>query len=457
MNYFTSNTNGQQPSFSGGLNGSAGDSSTVDAFERLFNLNNTNGSSHPHSQGQDHSPFTTTTNNNNTLDASLFAGFNNGNNDSASVLGRGFNGANHGEQQQQQANLFSQLLMAKANGYTNNNDAFGTSQLGGSQGINNNNNNDGLFLTQQSFLNAASNAGAMGGMTQSLTGLPQAMSNTTAPASNNNNADNFMINAQQAQQLLLMDQLGQQQQQQNQQQTIASIPHQQLLALLAGMNGYQVGGSNFNGNNNAFAQGNMAAPTTMQQLLLQQQQQLQSGNILLPSQSSAPLEYNHQLGNSFHEFLGNVAPASTAPSIKPVPPAPPAPAPLRALSAYNFYFRYQRERILNGEDMDNEYDDSDTHWNKERQDALLEEHWGRDRTVKRRHRKSHGKISFADLSKKISQSWKALPEQRKDFFREVAGKDWARYHRELTQHKLDLTTSAEQSAAATINPLMGMP
>ena len=180
--------------------------------------------------------------------------------------------------------------------------------------------------------------------------------------------------------------------------------------------------------------------------------------MFLPPQTVAPLDYNHQSGDSFHDFLGNVAPGNAVPSIKPLPapPTPPAEAPLRALSAYNFYFRYQRERILNGDDLNNENEDSDTHWNKEHQEALLKEHWGRDRTVKRRHRKSHGKISFADLSKKISQSWKALPEPRKDFFREVAGKDWARYHRELTQHKLDLTTSAEQSVAATMHPLLGM-
>jgi hypothetical protein len=120
--------------------------------------------------------------------------------------------------------------------------------------------------------------------------------------------------------------------------------------------------------------------------------------------------------------------------------------PLRALSAYNYFFLCQRERILNGggaccaEDND---DDDD--WSIQRQEKLLRLHWDRDRTVRRRHRKSHGKITFANLSKQISQAWKNLPEHRKDFFREVAAKDWARYHREITQYKIDSALAAEDT------------
>ena len=108
------------------------------------------------------------------------------------------------------------------------------------------------------------------------------------------------------------------------------------------------------------------------------------------------------------------------------------PAPVRALSAYNFFFRYERERILNpkGNDNDVEIDVSHKH-----QEAMLKSHWNRDRTVKRRHRKSHGKISFSELSKRISQRWKELPQQQKSFFNEVAAKDWDRYHREIEQQK----------------------
>ena len=107
-------------------------------------------------------------------------------------------------------------------------------------------------------------------------------------------------------------------------------------------------------------------------------------------------------------------------------------APIRALSAYNFFFRYKRERILNSS-----ADGGDIYLDlsEKNQEAMLKSHWNRDRTVKRRHRKSHGKISFAELSKKISQCWKELPEHHKNFFNEVAARDWARYHREMEQHK----------------------
>jgi hypothetical protein len=110
-----------------------------------------------------------------------------------------------------------------------------------------------------------------------------------------------------------------------------------------------------------------------------------------------------------------------------------------------FFFRDERERILNGPSPEDE------DWGPKRQEKLLRMHWDRDRTVKRRHRKSHGKISFANLSKRISQAWKDLPEEHKNFFREVAAKDWERYHRELTQHKLNLSAVAmeKESAFAT--------
>jgi HMG (high mobility group) box len=100
--------------------------------------------------------------------------------------------------------------------------------------------------------------------------------------------------------------------------------------------------------------------------------------------------------------------------------------PFRALSAYNFFFRDERERIING----GEYELSAA-----KKQQLLTEHWFRDRTVKRRHRKTHGKISFTTLSKVISQGWRDLPEHKKAFYREVAAEDLDRYQRELDQSK----------------------
>ncbi len=90
----------------------------------------------------------------------------------------------------------------------------------------------------------------------------------------------------------------------------------------------------------------------------------------------------------------------------------------------NFFFRDERDRLLNGHDED---------WSDCKKRQLLQAHWGRDRTKKRRHRKSHGQISFISLSKEISARWKKLTDEHKNFYREVASLDFARFQNETKQ------------------------
>jgi hypothetical protein len=100
--------------------------------------------------------------------------------------------------------------------------------------------------------------------------------------------------------------------------------------------------------------------------------------------------------------------------------------PLRALSAYNFFFRDERDRILHGGPMD---------LTPAKQHRLLQPHCCQDRTKKRRHRKTHGKIDFTTLSRLISKRWNNLPEEQKDFYRQVAALDSERYQTVLSEQR----------------------
>jgi hypothetical protein len=97
------------------------------------------------------------------------------------------------------------------------------------------------------------------------------------------------------------------------------------------------------------------------------------------------------------------------------------------------------DRILHGGEHE---------WTREKQQQLLRNHWEQDRTKRRRHRKSHGKIDFSTLSKVISTRWKELPDDRKDFYRQVAAQDWARFQNDLAEYKHGASIDAAAAAAA---------
>jgi hypothetical protein len=102
--------------------------------------------------------------------------------------------------------------------------------------------------------------------------------------------------------------------------------------------------------------------------------------------------------------------------------------PKRPLSAYNLYFQLERERLIDGT-ADTEFTAEEV----ERVAAARRHVGGSDDKPKRKHRKSHGKISFAELARTIANKWKTLQPSQKDLLLERAAMEKARYLRELEE------------------------
>ena len=64
----------------------------------------------------------------------------------------------------------------------------------------------------------------------------------------------------------------------------------------------------------------------------------------------------------------------------------------------------------------------------------------KDRTNRRPHRKTHGSIGFTDLSKIVGGRWRALPEAKKQLYRDIAKADLDRYQAEVAEFNSDRLT-----------------
>jgi hypothetical protein len=86
--------------------------------------------------------------------------------------------------------------------------------------------------------------------------------------------------------------------------------------------------------------------------------------------------------------------------------------PKRPLSAYNYFFRSERARLV-GVDLDLK-EVADVHNRK-----------------KRRHRKTHGKMGFREMANKVGERWRGLTDEEKIPFVKMFEDDRARYKTEL--------------------------
>jgi hypothetical protein len=109
--------------------------------------------------------------------------------------------------------------------------------------------------------------------------------------------------------------------------------------------------------------------------------------------------------------------------------------PKRPLSAYNLFFQHERNNILAALPGDDAAMD----------DGLTEEQ------RRRKHRKTHGKIGFADLARSIADKWKNIEPTARSVFEARADIEKQRYKKELeawklTQTGIDAKTSSKRKS-----------
>ena len=112
--------------------------------------------------------------------------------------------------------------------------------------------------------------------------------------------------------------------------------------------------------------------------------------------------------------------------------------PKRPLSAYNIFFRQERQRLLGGNDDDAQEGKSEELKGGDGDDdkkpaAAVEVHGSK----KRKRGKPHHKVTFEQMAKIIGQRWKELEsdESKKKYYQDIALKDKERYQAEIAAWK----------------------
>jgi HMG (high mobility group) box len=104
----------------------------------------------------------------------------------------------------------------------------------------------------------------------------------------------------------------------------------------------------------------------------------------------------------------------------------PVDKPKRPLSAYNIFFQLERDRIVDGE-LEREFT---------KEDVAKVRILPIDKMPKRKDRKIHGKISFADLARQIGAKWTQMSDDSKAIFNDRAKHEKLRYSNEINHWTL---------------------
>jgi hypothetical protein len=97
--------------------------------------------------------------------------------------------------------------------------------------------------------------------------------------------------------------------------------------------------------------------------------------------------------------------------------------PRRPMTSYNIFFLLERERIISGS-PERAYTEEDA------RNIVALQQW-KDTYYKRKHRKSHGIISFKDLSIVAAANWRRLDAASKQVFYDCAAIERSRHANEL--------------------------